>query len=551
MKNRLTLENLTGSVFFLGALFCLVRSFSLCFSIDIWYDELFSVEFANRPVAELVGLTARDVHPPFYYLILRFFGQVFAALGFLGDGAGQVPFEVLCKMLSVLPFLVLFVYSLTTIRKQFGLLAAGAFSFAIMAMPQMPEYTTEIRMYSYAMLFVTAQLLHGYGLVRSFDGKNDPKWDVPHGIAMFLYSAAAAYTHYYAALASGIIYGLFFMWMLIEYIIKMKSSERKNLSFRAFGILVISMNMMLVSFVPWIGVLRSQAAKVSENYWILPVGFHSFLSAAKHLFEGYFGNDAVALFVGALFVLVIAALFVRTLAATVKDKKSEDIFTLCAFMVLPILVGVGVLASVIVRPVFVNRYMIPAYGCFWLSVCIMASNELKELKSVFGEHKEKLMLKTLSGVCGTLFLVLVLVVGYTDYRTFIWNEDYRKTEMEKTMSLFEEIGPETVIISNFDQVQALLSYYLNRNSNEYKVYLYQEEPEMLISETVPGLETIYDPVDVRNYLEGGREVLFLGSFNSREDILRDWKTELEVNSDDLGSFLMERYWFEDFRLRNY
>ena len=62
-----------GGVFFLLTVYCLVRSFTLSFSINIWYDELFSMEFAKRPISELISLTARDVHPPMYYIVLRLF----------------------------------------------------------------------------------------------------------------------------------------------------------------------------------------------------------------------------------------------------------------------------------------------------------------------------------------------------------------------------------------------------------------------------------------------------------------------------------------------
>ena len=123
--------------------------------------------------------------------------------------------------------------------------------------------------------------------------------------------------------------------------------------------------------------------------------------------------------------------------------------------------------------------------------------------------------------------------------------------MEKTLSLFEDISPDTVIISNFNHVQGLLSYYLNRDGEDYKVHLYQEEPEPLIGEMVPGLETIDDPVDIANYLDGGKKVLFLGSFNSREELVRQWEEEFGIKNENQGSYLMERYWFDVFALKNY
>ncbi len=550
-SSKRAVEYLTGGLFFLAAAFCVIRSVTLCFSIDIWYDELFSMVFAGRPIGEMIGLTARDVHPPLYYMILHWAESVMRLFGLLGDERGQMAPEVLSKILSTVPFFVLMIYGLTTIRKHFGFMAAGVFSFAIMAMPQMPEYTTEIRMYSYAMLFVTGALLHGYGLVRSFLEDDKKLWDIPDGLAMMLYSSAAAYTHYYAALAVGIVYGLTFLWMLILLITGMKKENKKAYNYKAFGLLIIIMNLTAVSYIPWIGAVASQVSAVKENYWIQPVGFHSLLSAAKHLFEGYFQNENVAMAVGAVIILMIVALFVSTLIRTIREKDRNDIFTLCAFMVLPLLVLAGLVASALIRPVFVNRYMIPAYGCFWLSVSIMASAEIRRVFEENEEKTEKKRGKVIFAAAGTALFILVLIVGFVDYKTFIWDENYRKTEMEKTLSLFEETDPDTVIISNFGHVQALLSYYLNRDSDEYKIYLYQEEPEPIINETLPGLLSIYDPVDISNMLEGGKKVHFFGSFNSREDILADWNEQLDLRSDDLGSFLMERYWFEDFRIKNY
>jgi hypothetical protein len=38
---------------------------------SLWYDETVSVYLAGQPAAELIAHTARDIHPPLYYLLLR------------------------------------------------------------------------------------------------------------------------------------------------------------------------------------------------------------------------------------------------------------------------------------------------------------------------------------------------------------------------------------------------------------------------------------------------------------------------------------------------
>ena len=43
-------------------------------------------------------------------------------------------------------------------------------------------------------------------------------------------------------------------------------------------------------------------------------------------------------------------------------------------------------------------------------------------------------------------------------------------------------------------------------------------------------------------------MLFFGSFDSRDDILKDWKTSYGIGSADTGSYMAERYWFDVYEL---
>ncbi|WP_185752345.1 hypothetical protein [Butyrivibrio sp. AE2032] len=513
------------------------------------------MEFAARPVAELISLTARDVHPPLYYMIVRMFLLMGQGLGIVGGAPGQLAPEILAKLVSILPFFILMIYSLTTVRKHYGLLASGLFSFAIISMPQLPEYTTEIRMYSWTILFVTAALLHAMSLIRSEMAGNEAGWDVADALALWLYSSAAAYSHYYGAFSVGIILGIMLIWMIVYFVKNMKSENLKSVNVKALALAIGLINLTAASYVPWISVVLKQVSAVKANYWIQPVGLRSLGSCAKYLFKGYFTNEALATVIAVALFILIAFMFARTVMRAFKsyrtvaansteaadlDSRTFDVFTLYAFMILPLLIFAGLLASWLIRPVFVNRYMLPAYGCFWLAVSIMVAKEL-ETGAVLGKAKAGML-------AAALLLVLMAVVGAVDFKTFIGNEQYRKVNMDKTLALFEELDSDTIIISNFNHVQGLLSYYLNKGEGDYKIYLYQEKAEPLIEETVPGLLSIDDPIDIANYLEGGKKVLFLGSFNSRDVLVKEWEDNLGIKNENQGSYLMERYWFDVFKL---
>lgn len=527
-----------GIGFIVAAIYCLVRAFLLTFSTDIWYDELFSMEFAKRPFEELISLTSKDVHPPFYYMIVR-------AFLILGGSAG-LPIETSGKIASIAPFLLLFIYAVTIIRKNHGMLTSGLFCFASVTMPGLPEYTTEIRMYSWALFFVTASLIHAFNLMKNYQNE-DRKWDIPNGLALFFYGTAAFYTHYYAALSVAIIYFYVLLWMIIKYVAVMRGegSSKERLNFKAIAAVIISANLTAVSYVPWLSVLLGQAQTVSGSYWIQPVGLRTFGSCIKYLFSGYFSNGSITTVFAVVLFILVAYIVVNNAIKLVKcgyqneTEKLKGLQSLMAVMVLPLLVIVGIVASMLIRPVFVNRYMIPAMGTFYLAISIIVGNVFKGTVS-----------KKITQIAYCILVLLIAIVGCVDFKSFIGNEEYRQVNMEKTLELFSEIDSDTLIISNFDHVQALLAYYLNddEQEEEHKIYLYYGQPEALVDEMLTGLYTIEDSVDVENYLLSGKRVLFLGSFNSREVILDEWNKEYGITYENLGSYLMERYWFDVFEL---
>ena len=88
---------------------------------DIWYDEVFSVRFMEHGYSEIVWLTSQDVHPPLYYWYLKLFHD---AGKLLFPGASSV---ALCKLASVFPFIGIYIYALTLVRKRFGWQVTGIF----------------------------------------------------------------------------------------------------------------------------------------------------------------------------------------------------------------------------------------------------------------------------------------------------------------------------------------------------------------------------------------------------------------------------------------
>lgn len=548
------------------SLIMLGRSVMLCFSNDIWYDELFTVGLAEHSYGELVRLTAADVHPPLYYCIVKLFTDL---CKLILPGAGTI---IPAKIVSVLPYFVLLFYAVTLIRKRFGMFTGGMFLFCVTAMPQLSAYTVEMRMYGWALLFVTAAFLHGYAL--ALGGSH------LHGAAFVLYGLAAAYTQYFACVAVVMVY-LFLLpafWFL----------DRRRIR-EWFLYVAVS----VICYVPWLSALAVQLGAVSENYWILPLTWRSLGGCVKFLMKPAFADDRVNTVLAVILFAAYLGIWCRWLLKLCRYRREKSIrceirrtdadgtaerfcLVMAGVGVLAGLVAFGFAASLLIRPVFVYRYMIPAVGCFWLGFALCLNEMLCKPKAAAGTSddagtvevelckqnvgrqtakerntgRHNIGSDTFSRTAGIVVTVLIVIVGLRDYRAFMGEEEYKIRLMAETEEALALIGPQDSVVYNFDQVQAVTGYYLPETTARF---LWQAEAERLIQEitspcgTVETADALRKMADAAGEEGTGKNLWFIGSFNSREDIVEEWRDAgLEV--EEMGSFLLERYWFNLYKI---
>ena len=551
----------------------LVKSITLCFSNDIWYDELFTVGMIEHSYGDLIAFTARDVHPPLYYCIVKFFAELCKLIVPTADTV------IISKIVSVLPYFILLLYSVTFVRKRFGIFTGGLFLFCVITMPQLSAYTVEIRMYSWALLFVTAAFLHAYGIVtwpefvNSAYGKTDASYDDIlvremagiqtkskmrgkiwiHSIALMFYGLAAAYTQYFACVAVIMVY----LYVFVVFFIKDRRRIRQWL---------VCVAISIVGYAPWLYTLYTQIAAVGENYWILPVSWRTLGGCVKFLMKPAFTNEMLNIVLAVLLFLVNMCIFAWNAAElyhngrVLREETNSDgnryqqiakqwndfAFITAGIGVLAGLILFGFAASILFRPIFVYRYMIPSMGCFWLSFGMGLDGMAKEADrptAVFLTFGHKALTKTVytsktRKAITVIICVLVLVIGLRDYRAFMGEEEYKILLMKDTNAAFREIGAEDILVFNFDQVQMVTGYYLDNDS-----YLWYGQPEELIQEICGEKGALNeDAKQMKEWLMQGRPVLFFGSFNNREDIVKEWRTE-GMSVAETGSYLLERYWF--------
>lgn len=510
MKQRLRWDEIIGILFWGVSIGMLVLSVYFCFSSDVWYDELFTMGLAGRSCGNLISITARDVHPPFYYLLVKLF--------LAGAGESSIARQVTAaKLVSCIPFLICILFSFDKIRKKFGMLPAGLFSFLILSMPQMAEYTVEIRMYGFALLFITTGMLYAYELLLS------PQ-TISGWTRLTVCAVLACYTHYFACIAACMIYLYLLVGMLWQ-----KKGKQMLRPYLLSGLICALL------YAPWIlGAVVEQVGKVRETYWIQPVSWRTLLGCVKFIFQPSFADGRVNIAAAVVFFLIYAAVLVFSVIAAIRKKENGEriFFAAGCIGILAGLLLFGILASVILRPIFVYRYILPAMGVFWLAFAVLLSG-LKEKKAVL-----------------IPVLLFLAVIGIRNFRAFYGEEMWKKLQMEKALEELEQISSEDIIIYNFDQLQGVASYYLCNDT-----YLWYGSTEELIQEMYPGNHTLVEGeftdeagiARIKDFLREGKNIWFFGSGNARDEILEKWKQE-NINSEEAGSAMIERYWFNIYHI---
>ena len=531
---KLSGRDILGYLFLGISIIMLGKSLMLCFSNDIWYDELFTVGMMEHSYGDLIAFTARDVHPPLYYCIVKFAVDLCKLISI------QTGPVVIAKVVSVLPYFILLIYSVTFIRKRFGIFTGGVFLFCVIAMPQLSAYTVEVRMYSWALLFVTAAFLHAYGTItaqngpvaaQAADGRKvaahaRTHMRQLHAAALVCYGLAAAYTQYFACVAVIMVY----LYVLVVFILQNRQRIKEWLLWAALS---------AAGYAPWLYALFKQITAVRENYWILPLTWRSLGGCVKFIMKPAFTNAILSNILAVVMFGIYVSVFVYEMIKLFhygreKCKKEAESFGFAAagVGVLAGLVLFGFAASVLLRPIFVYRYMIPALGCFWLGLAIGLED----------------MWKSTQGRIWRWFLsvaaVCLLVIGLRDYRAFMGEEEYKIKLMQETEAALSSIAAGDIVIYNFDQVQAVTSYYMDETIESY---LWCGTPETLIQEIIRPYGTVEQTAQIQTWVGEGRTVWFAGSFNSREDVVAEWEAA-GLHVEETGSYLLERYWFNLYKI---
>lgn len=302
----------------------------------IWFDEAFSSYIIQFSYTDIARYTATDVHPPFYYWVLKAWTDLI--------GTGEFGLRSLSVVFSAAAITVTFFLT----RKLFGRKVAWVALLLLILSPMLVRYSDEARMYTMAAFIVVSAT---YALIKA-RSSTKKRWWVIYGLLV----SAGMWTHYFTAL----------VW-LAHWVWHVTATYTKGISLKLWlkkffnkG-WVLAYVVAVTAYIPWLYFMIKQLSVVqSGGFWIGPVGVDTPVNYLTNIFY-YLEHGQVqswlALLLIAVVVLIIA-LIPKVYKNLSKIEKSSFLLISSVAWVPPILLFLASLPPL--RSSFVERYLIPS-----------------------------------------------------------------------------------------------------------------------------------------------------------------------------------------------
>ena len=300
----------------------------------IWYDEAYSILLAEGSPAYIWATTARDVHPPLYYVLLHFWMVLF--------GNGVLAARSLSALADVGTLLLCIkLMSLVTTRK-----ATWIAAVLLALLPMSVRYSQEVRMYTLLGFWLMGATVALVCWIKTPDQKRYPVFYV-------LLMSAAFYTHYFAALC-----------VLVHWLCWWRARENgrpKAITFRAW---VMVNSAIVVLYLPWIPHFIDQLLRMDGLEWIPPLTWQTALTFVWQLVM--MGDSASY---STLWRVLPSALIVVCAAAVLLKSRQPRPFNvlLVSYFFVPVL---SVFLVSLIVPVFNARYLVFAAAALPLIVAL-------------------------------------------------------------------------------------------------------------------------------------------------------------------------------------
>ena len=333
------------AVFYSVLLF--LMNFIRIFDDNFWADEAYSIRLTRMNILEILIEVANDNHPPLYHIILGIFVKIFGSYGYV------------YHFVSLLPYAIFLLFCLAKIWKDFG---KGPTFFVITIssiLNTSVRFNVEVRMYSWATLFVFLSYYYLYSIFKNNDSKS-------YALLIF-FALCAAFTHYYCVIIESFLYLGLLIYSLLT----------KRINIKNVAIVYITTFLL---YLPWAIVLFKTIGRVNDNFWIDSIP--SFLESALYYFYNpyyqIYGIIMIMIFVIILFVVLIKKGNINNIL-----QNNKIIWIMIGIISVAGTISLVRLYSKLVKPLFDLRYIYPFSYIVWIDLGVLLSLHSKKYLTAF------------------------------------------------------------------------------------------------------------------------------------------------------------------------
>ncbi|PHN26118.1 hypothetical protein AO240_25145 [Pseudomonas sp. ICMP 460] len=288
-----------------------------------WTDEAFSLLLSAKSPAEILFHTARDVHPPLYYLILHGWIQLF------GDSVHAARF--LSAVLGVVS-VALAMWLMRLLSSRRAMLLGG---LLVALLPIAVRYSQEVRMYAlHATLMLGATIALVYWLKNSRS-----RWPL---VFYCLLMVAGLYTHYFTVVCA------FAHWLYLTLLTRTHGEEKRYLLRPAWWVTNL---IIAIMFIPWLPSFIQQLRYSGFN-WIPPLKWEYIVGVVWKFLNFSDGSEHS---LSVLYALPLT-LLVMSIFIVVKGEGQRDKFLLLVTYAWSPIVLIIIVS--LFKPMFIERYFV-------------------------------------------------------------------------------------------------------------------------------------------------------------------------------------------------
>ena len=435
-KDKILILNII--IIILGTIFISLGAFHT----NIWFDESYSVAISNHSFSEIWNIGGNDVHPVFYYIMLKIVSLIF--------GNNILVF----RLFSIVPIVILSILGITHIRKDYGERTGIIFSFLTLFLPIIAAYSSEIRMYTWVMLFVTITAIYANRIYKK-------ELSIKNWVIFALFSLLSAYTHYYGLMFAGIINVILFIYLL-------KNRKGKNKDLKIF---IIQAIVECLLYVPWLYYFIKQLTSVGGGYWIKLEFPDTLYNVLGIQYMGSLSNIFGFCFAICLYIYLGFVIY-RCKKERISIKNARN-----SLILYVLIVFIAFLIS-LKSPILYPRYLMTITGLLIFFIAdIMAKEKSKYI---------------------TIEICIIIFVTSLISNINIINTNYDNTNMKQIEYLEENIKDYDIIVySNIGNGSVFAVYF--KDNKQYFYNGYHWNVEEAYKAYGPQMETVENLDFLKNY----------------------------------------------------